>query len=236
MPNGKAPPSGMSAGAVIQTTEVAHFPAIAALPLNEQMQLLPRLRRRVILPNRIIFQKGELGTHMGFVASGSLKVRNPKSANEELIVALLGPGDYFGEIGMITKRVRSFDVVSIDRAEVFELTRDDFIAHTQSYTGLSFSLLVSVAGRLDDAGKRIIDLGEEDIPTRILRVLSKLANPIQTIRGMRLVVSPRPSQHDLTGLIGAPREKVWDVLRTLERNGYITIEEERIVIELMPVP
>lgn len=229
------PSTPMAAGTLIQLKEISHISGIASLSRIEQASLVPRLRRRTILPNRLIFKKGEIGLTMAFISSGSVKIRYPTRSSDEMIVALLCSGDYFGEIGMVTKRPRSFDVMTVTRTEILELSRDEFIRHSQVFKGLSLSLLVSLAGRLDDAGKRIIDLGEHDIPTRIMRILTKLAKPDPLQITTKLIVAPRPSQHDLLGLIGAPREVVWNALRELERSGSITMEEDRILIQPVAV-
>jgi CRP/FNR family cyclic AMP-dependent transcriptional regulator len=94
---------------------------------------------------------------MAFIISGSAKVRYATGTGQEMVVTILSAGNYFGEIGMITGRPRSFDVVTIESMELFELTREDFIVHTKAFMGFSRSLLVAVAGRLEEAGKRLMD-------------------------------------------------------------------------------
>lgn len=227
-------PTLVPSGGMIQLDEVNHISAIASLPTKEKAGLLNRLKRRVVLTNRLLVKKGEKGTTMYFINWGSAKVRTNSGSSQEMIVALLGPGNYFGEIGMITSRPRSFDVITLEKTEVFELSRNDFIQHTQAFRAFSISLLVAIAGRLDDSARRIQDLSEQHIPTRLWRVLSQLAQP-KMIGGNRLlVIDPRPTQYDLIGLVGAPRERVYDALRDMERTGLVILEKSRIILHPMP--
>ena len=223
-----------SPGSPIAPEEVGHIPALSALSLKERTSLTARLKRRTYLPNRLILKRGEKGDCMAFINWGSVKVRTTNSGSQEMVVALLSSGSYFGEIGMITSRPRSFDVMSLSKTEIFELAREDFIAHTQTYRAFSLSLLVAVAGRLDDAGQRFKDLTEQHVPTRLLRVLTQLGTPYMIGPKQVLLIDPRPSQYDLVGLVGASREKVYEALRDMERSGFVEVEKHRIIVHPTP--
>jgi CRP-like cAMP-binding protein len=167
---------------------------------------------------------------MAFIKLGSAKVRYVTGTGQEMVVTILSSGNYFGEIGMITGRPRSFDVVTIESMELFELTREDFIAHTQAFKGFSLSLLVAVAGRLEEAGKRLMDLTEQDIPTRLFRILLQLAQLKNVAGDNKMVVTPRPSTRDLIGLVGEPRDRVLAAFAKLQAEGILVDERDRLIL------
>ena len=78
------------------------------------------LKPRFVLPGEKLIRKGEKGTEMFFVASGAVEVALPGQKQ------ILGSGDFFGELALLTQSVRSADVTTVGFCELLVMTADDF--------------------------------------------------------------------------------------------------------------
>ena len=92
----------------------------AGLDDNHLDSIAKLLRPRFVMPHELIVRKGERGDAVFFVASGAAKVELPQGS------VLLGSGDVFGEMSLITGEPRQADVRSETYTRLLVLRRLDF--------------------------------------------------------------------------------------------------------------
>lgn len=86
-------------------------------------------------------------------------------------VARHGPGDFFGEMGVLVRRPRSTAAVAVSSARVLELDRETFEAMCVERPEIAIRVIQRLAARLTDLERRLAALGADDLLRPVVRVL-----------------------------------------------------------------
>ena len=90
---------------------------------------------------------------------GAAKVTKASDrAETEVVLAILGPGDSFGEIGLVDGSPRTANVVAMQPTECYFLPRDDFMAALQQHPEIARGLLPALASMVRSADQWIAHL------------------------------------------------------------------------------
>jgi len=92
-------------------------------------------------PGETIIQDESYGEEVFFLVQGRVRIVKTTTAGDEQILALLHPGNCFGEMEVIAGRPRAASVVALDRCETYSLTRGDFEDLLRSFPGVAYRLL-----------------------------------------------------------------------------------------------
>jgi CPA2 family monovalent cation:H+ antiporter-2 len=109
--------------ATLDPDELHRFPLLTGLSPDERDELLPMFRPRSAQPGERIFRTGDRADALYFIAEGRVEVELAEGKSVEL-----GPGEVFGEMGLLSGRRRSADVVALDYSQFLTLTVEDFDA------------------------------------------------------------------------------------------------------------
>lgn len=113
---------------------------------KRDLQLIGRHAENITVPaGKVIMQEGKSGDEFFIVATGKASVK--RSGRE---VAVLGPGDYFGELALLDRAPRNASVTATTELEVFVLGRREFNGLVAEIPTLSRKLMVGMARRLHD--------------------------------------------------------------------------------------
>lgn len=85
--------------------------------------LIERMTDHYVSKGDVIVREGEEGNSIYFVASGTLAVRKRNSLNQEVEVAQMHAGDFFGEVSLIKEQPRSATVIALEDAKLFEIQK-----------------------------------------------------------------------------------------------------------------
>jgi len=111
-------PDPASTGRLLETVQI-----FATLPSDERARLAAAARGSLYAAGETIVREGDAGSSMFVVARGEMVVTLNPSAHE---VARLGPGDYFGEMSLLTGAPRTASVTAVTDVDVLEITVDAF--------------------------------------------------------------------------------------------------------------
>jgi CRP/FNR family transcriptional regulator, cyclic AMP receptor protein len=89
---------------MLTTNVLARSPLLAELPQESLAQLASTARRRSYRRGEVIFHQGDPGDSLHFLTDGRVKVVLDAETGEEAVIAILGPGDCFGELALIDWR------------------------------------------------------------------------------------------------------------------------------------
>jgi hypothetical protein len=108
-------------------------------------------------PETTIVRQGDPADALYFVRSGGVEVRSRGADGASKAVASMGPGEYFGEIGVLTGGARLADVVAVEPTELLRLSKDDYERYLANVVDIDQELGRTAAGRAGEAARRLLD-------------------------------------------------------------------------------
>lgn len=198
---------------------------------RSDFQLLEkRLVRRRYPGGQVLFHMGDEGGSFHIIVRGRVKVAIPSSSGEELILAILAPGDPIGELSLFDGKPRSATVQALEETETLCLHREDLVALMRNRFGIVEKILEVLARRIRETDRQLAENRFLDVATRLAKKLLDLGDAfgVQVEGGTRIGV--RVTQKDLASMIGATRESVNKQLNALRAQGFIRVDEGAIEI------
>ena len=180
--------------------------------------------------NTILIHEGDRSDQLYVLLKGKLKVFLSDSDGKEIIVDMLGPGQYFGEMAL-DGGARSASVMTLEPARLSVVEREQFKRFLADNADAALSLIVTLIRRARNLTRAVGNLALLDVYGRVARLLLENASD----ESGRLVVGVRMTQQEIAQRVGASREMVWRILDDLREGKYIAIEDGRIVIQ-QPLP
>jgi len=208
------------------TMLLRHIPLLANLSDAELTEISAAVTLRQFPKNRIIINEGEQSDSLYAIVAGKVKVLISEEDGKEIILSILGPGEFFGELSLIDNQPRSASVITMEPSSFNVIAQADFMRVLTSNPQIAKTILKSLAKRLRDADKKIGSLALLDVYGRVARTLLDLAKQEHG----KLVVRQNLSQQDIANMVGASREMVNRILKDLEVGGYIDVESKQIII------
>jgi CRP/FNR family transcriptional regulator, cyclic AMP receptor protein len=202
-------------------------PLFAHLDDNMLSRLEAIAVKRTYPRNTILISKGDATDHLFVILSGKLKVTIADDSGKEIIISLLGAGDYFGEIAVIDGESRTATIATTEASEVLTIARDEFHRVLKSSPELMFDLLIILARKVRIATEKLESLAFDDVYGRLVKLLTQLAKP----RDNRWIVEERLTHQDIADMIGSSREMVSRIMKALAMGGYISTDKKRITIK-----
>ncbi|MBV9077861.1 MAG: ion transporter [Methylobacteriaceae bacterium] len=129
---------------VVTMTMVAKVPLFAELSASEIGAIMRHLQARTVEPGEAIVRKGEPATAMFFITGGNAEV------DLGARTVRLGPGDFFGEMGLLAKRPRNATVFAATPMRLLALEGDD-LRYLMSQTPKMAAQIQRVAERRAEA-------------------------------------------------------------------------------------
>jgi CRP/FNR family cyclic AMP-dependent transcriptional regulator len=210
----------------VSTAVLKTVPLFASCP-EEQLRMLTTVVTRKSAPrSTTIMAGGDPTDSLYIVLSGRLKVMMSDSEGKEVILAILGPGEIFGEMGLIDDEPRSATVISIEPCELLSITKRDFKKCLQENFEMTMAVMRGLVKRLREADRKIGSLALLDVYGRVARLLLDMA---ENVDGEKVVTKRLPKQ-DIAKMIGASREMVSRVMKDLQTGGYIEMRGSQIVL------
>ena len=190
------------------------------------------LRTRRFKRGETIFHQGDPGDALFVVDSGSVKVVLPSDEGAEpAIVAILGPGEFFGELALLDGAPHSATIVAVEPTETYVLHRDAFLDLIDTDAGLRRQLLASLATEIRRLTGHVEDLHFLDLPGRIASRIVRLAETAGEKQDDGTICIAWPyTQSELAGMIGGSRQSVNRLLADLTDEGLVRMERDVLVV------
>jgi CRP/FNR family cyclic AMP-dependent transcriptional regulator len=176
--------------------------------------------------NAVVLTEGEMGDSLYMIQSGKVKVFIGDEDGREIILKILGPGDFFGEMSMIDKQPRSASVTTIEASMFLVLAHAGFERCVEEAPRIGTMVMQILAQRVREADRKIGTLALMDVYGRVASTLLELS----VYNNGKLMVGEKLSQQDLANMVGASREMVNRILKDLSERGFISIESKSITI------
>jgi|TARA_B100001250_G_scaffold69080_2_gene55376 CRP-like cAMP-binding protein len=183
------------------------------------------------------YEKGQMilleesqGETFFIIISGAVKVTRLSDDGREVILAMLGESDFFGEMSLLDGEGRSANIVANEDAEVLTLSRSDFLDCLETYPKIAIALLEELAIRLRKSDQHIESLSLSDSEHRIAITLIRFAQELGTIKQGDVRIKNLPFQQDIANMAGTSRETVSRTLKLLEEKNLVQKDGKDLII------
>ena len=193
-------------------------------------QLLGRFQFKEFKKDGLIVSQEDPGDSLFVLLDGRVKVVLYGENGREIILKLLNPGDFFGEMSILDGEKRSANVLAMEKTTVCVLSRDDFIEHLRDNPDTAFNILAIMSQRLRYADQLIGNLTLLDVYARLAQVLIDLAHEENDERTSGHWIQKRPTHQDLANMIGTSRETVSRAIGEFQRRGLVHIEGKALIL------
>jgi CRP/FNR family cyclic AMP-dependent transcriptional regulator len=208
---------------------------------DEVLEALERVSMVKTFPkNTILFSEGDQSDSFYIIRNGKVNVGINDEEGREVILSILGPGEYFGEIALMDGEPRSAYVMTKEPSQLIIISKSDFHELLSNHPDIMMNLFRGLLKRFREANKKIESLALMDVYGRVARLLTHLAatsgqkadgGPVDLTSDERVTINERLTHQEIANMVGASREMVSRVLKELSNEGYISTEKKYITIE-----
>ena len=213
--------------AMISNLDLIRRVPLFSLLTNDQAQgIADAVVKRRFRRGEIIVEHMRKSNSLFILLTGRARVLTSDSRGREVILAVLQPGDYVGEMSLIDNEPHSATVRAEIQTDMLVLARPDFARCLPENSSLSYAILRGLVQRLRNADRQIESLALLDVYGRVARTLLDMAED----QGELKVIRNKVSRQDLAKVVGASREMVSRVMKDLEERGMIETQENGSVV------
>ena len=205
-------------------------PLFAALDPEGAAALRASLTETDVPKGGVLFTEGEPGDSMYVIVDGKVKLGQTSSDGREQVMAVLGPGEMFGELSLFDPGPRSATVTAVTDSTFSSLSHEDLLRWLEGRPAVARGLLAQLAGRLRKANDVVADLVFSDVPGRVAKALLDLADRFGRSADDGIHVHHDLTQEELAQLVGASRETVNKALADFASRGWLRLEPRSVVI------
>lgn len=177
-----------------------------------------------------LFREGDEGDRVYVVTDGKIKLGRTAQDGRENLLALLGPGQMFGELSLFDPGPRSSTATAVTDTTLLGLGHTDLIPLLAGRPEVARGLLLQLASRLRRSNDTLADLVFSDVPGRVAKQLLDLSSRfgVPSDEGVRVVHDL--TQEELAQLVGASRETVNKALADFVGRGWIRLEQRSVML------
>jgi len=213
-----------------KTDHLRNVPIFTDLTDSDLTKIASKMVPRVYEKGQMILLEESMGETFFIITQGAVKVTRLSADGREVILAILGESDFFGEMSLLDGEGRSANIVANEDAKVLTLSRNDFLDCLESYPKIAIALLEELATRLRKSDQQIESLSLSDSEHRIGIALIRLAGELGTIKQGHVTVKNLPYQQDIANMAGTSRETVSRTLKLLEDKKLVRRENRNLTI------
>lgn len=187
--------------------------------------------KTTVFPKRaLVFDQGDAGRLVYLVKRGQVRISRLTADGKEVTVAVLGPGDLFGEETLFEEQPRTTVATCMEESLLCSASADDLFALLSRNPALALNVAKILSDRLGDASATMEDLAYARVPDRIVHLFERLAvdHGVPTPEGTRVDV--RLTHADIASLIGSTRETVSLEMSNLQKAGRLRSDGRFIVL------
>src|SRR5215472_7996006 len=159
--------------------ETSYFKQVsmfADLPEEDIQALSSVTKRRTFRPGEVIFHRDDPGQVLYMIKEGKVKICIISPDGQEVSLAVLGKGEYFGEFALLDGLPRSSDAVALEKVECYTLQRSDFHKAILKNPKIAIQVLEFLTKRLRNTDQMVEDLIFLDVYGRVAKKLLELSD------------------------------------------------------------
>ncbi|MEA2078232.1 MAG: Crp/Fnr family transcriptional regulator [Candidatus Marinimicrobia bacterium] len=184
--------------------------------------------------NQVIICEGDINEHFYIIKKGEVKVYRTNKSGQDVILALLQEGEFFGEMSILDENSASANVATLQPCEILCIRDRQFIKMMNTVPNMAGRLFYHLTQRIRSCDESIENLNRANSFERVGAVLVQLAERLGYRKRSSVIIKKLPFQHNIASLAGTSRETVSRTFSQLEENAYISKSGRHLVINDYP--
>ena len=192
---------------------------------------------REIAAGQLVVEEGKAsGKTFYMINKGKVKVSRMNEEGKEVVLTMLGSGDFFGEMSLLDGSARSADVATVEKVQIYSLSSRAFLDFLKQHDKIAMNLLLVLCQRIRRSDAQIKSLTLMNSIGRIASTLIRLAIPEGADRLTRTTrkIAKLPARDILANMSGTPISTVTKALELFVKSGFAK-KEGRTYVILNPV-
>lgn len=213
---------------------LANFNLFDGLP-SEKMENLGSITfLHNFAKNQPIYFAEATSSSIFFLKHGRVKLTRMSPDGKEMIVALVNPGEVFGEMAIIDDGNRTDTAYALDETIICAISKDDFKQFVESNPELNPRVTKLIGLKLRQFSEKVEDLVFKDAPTRVISFLVSLSSTQGKRVGDEIFVKPFLTHKEIAELTACTRQTVNSILTDLREKGTIHFDRKKLIIKDEP--
>ena len=161
--------------------ELRDVPLFSEMDEQEVADIRAIMQEMKFRAGQVIIREGEMGDLFYVITEGHAEILIRDADGAELILHEAGPGDFFGELSMLTKEPRSARIRAVDAVTTLALERDDFFEFLRTHPHAAIDVMVELGGRLRDNDsilRRMVSRNVNEVEEERLTVGQRVADKV----------------------------------------------------------
>src|SRR3954469_15941711 len=146
---------------------------------------------RSVAAGTAIFAKGDPGTSLFAVCSGTVKISNRSFEGKDAVFNLLNAGEIFGEIALLDGRPRTAEALALTDCELMIIDRRDFVPLVKSQPDIALNIIEVLCARLRRTSEQVEDVIFLDLPARLAKTLLRLAERVKSPQARKVAITQK---------------------------------------------
>lgn len=205
-------------------------PLFAALDDEEAATLISSMTTTHMERGDILFHEGDQGDRLYVIGEGKIKLGRSSADGRENLVAILGPGEMFGELSLFDPGPRTMTATAVAETTLLGLGNESLQEILTKHPGAAATLLAALARRLRRTNDTLADLVFTDVPGRVAKALLDLSARFGRPAEEGVLVAHDLTQEELAQLVGASRETVNKALADFATRGWLRLEARAVLL------
>jgi CRP/FNR family cyclic AMP-dependent transcriptional regulator len=193
--------------------------------------LRPAVRTRTFKQGSYLFRQGDPGSHVHMVVRGQVKIGRIGRGGGEVVFAIAGPGEVFGELSLFDEDgERTADAQALEQTECLVIANGPLLQFLSLRPQLLLQIIGSLIAYIKRKDSAMGDIAFLDIPGRVAMTLLQLADAKGRATSDGISIDFTPNQRTLAAMVGATRENVNRALRGFSDLGYIRVDHGSVTV------
>ena len=200
------------------------IPYFAGLSTDELNSIKEYMFEKTVERGEIVLSEGDLSTAWYFIVSGAIKVFMTSSEGKEQILNILRPGESFNDVPSFDGGPALASAQAMGTVVLYGISNKNLEFILSNHPRLSMNINRILAGKVRQLAILVSDLSFRPVIGRVAKILLQQSADASES-------SQRFTQQEMAAMAGTAREVVGRSLKTLEEEGIVKLERNRLIIK-----
>ncbi|PCJ83759.1 MAG: hypothetical protein COA57_10510 [Flavobacteriales bacterium] len=210
-----------------------NFNLLESLNMAEKMSMSEKISDKSLEKGQVIYFPGDTSATVYFLKKGKVKISKISDEGKEMIIAILGPGEIFGELAIAGQEEHDQIAEATEDAMICSMSIQLMEEMLEQYPKLNLSMTKLIGLRLKKVQSRLEALCFKSAPQRIKHYIKELVEEYGRDVGYEKEVKLSLTHQDIANLTATTRQTVTLVMRELEKDNIILYDRRRILVRDM---